>query len=129
MHRHRHLFGWQRRFLSLPLAALLYGLVRAVRLRHAPVVISVRPSGVGLVIPAKTWSFRPATLTWKNSIAESIQNVMSAYFDMDYAMKDMQVREDAIAADTKLVDISRRRVELGFGSPLEGCPGCRAMNA
>lgn len=59
------------------------------------------------------------TLTWKNSISTAVQGVMAAYYDMDYALKDMQVREDSIAADSKLVELYRRRVELGFGSPLD----------
>jgi outer membrane protein TolC len=62
---------------------------------------------------------RVQTLTWKNTISTAISNVIASYFDMDYALKDMQVREDAIAADSKLVDLYRRRVELGFGSPLD----------
>lgn len=62
---------------------------------------------------------RVQVLTWKNTISTAIANVIGSYFDMDYALKDMQVREDAISADQKLVDLYRRRVELGFGSPLD----------
>jgi outer membrane protein TolC len=62
---------------------------------------------------------RVQTLTWKNSISVAVQNVMAAYYDMDFALKDLQVREDAMAADAKLVGLYKRRVDLGFGSPYD----------
>lgn len=62
---------------------------------------------------------RTQALEWKQSVATAIQGVMSTYYDMLYAYRNIQVREDAIAADAKLVDLYRRRVDLGFGSPID----------
>ncbi len=62
---------------------------------------------------------RIQVLDWKQNIASAIQGVMAAYYDMLSALQDVRVREDAIAADTKLVELSRRRVEVGFASPID----------
>jgi outer membrane protein len=58
-------------------------------------------------------------LTWKQNISTAVQGVMSNYFDMAAGLQDLQVRQDAITADSKLVDLYRRRVELGFSTPLD----------
>jgi outer membrane protein TolC len=59
------------------------------------------------------------TYTWKQNIATAVQGVMSAYYDMLYALNDINVRQAAMAADTSLVELYRRRVELGFNSPFD----------
>jgi outer membrane protein TolC len=59
------------------------------------------------------------TLTWKQAVSTSVQGVMAAYYDMLAALKDIQVRQEAITADSRLVDLYRRRVDLGFGSPFD----------
>ncbi len=59
------------------------------------------------------------TFNWKQSVSSAVQNVMATYFDMMAALQDMHVREDAIDADSKLVDLYRRRLDLGFATPLD----------
>jgi outer membrane protein len=59
------------------------------------------------------------TYTWKQNIATTVQSVMSAYYDMLYALNDINVRQAAMAADTSLVQLYQRRVELGFNSPFD----------
>ena len=44
---------------------------------------------------------------------------MAAYYDMVASLDSMRVLEDAIGADSKLTDLYRRRVDLGFGSPFD----------
>ncbi len=58
-------------------------------------------------------------LEWRERVEAAVQGVMSAYYEMLYGMQDIRVREDAIAAGQKLVDLYRRRVELGFNSPID----------
>jgi outer membrane protein len=58
-------------------------------------------------------------LDWKQNIATAVQGVMATYYDMLAALRDIEVRQSAIAADTQLVDLYRRRVELGFSSPID----------
>jgi outer membrane protein TolC len=58
-------------------------------------------------------------LTWKQRVATSIQAVMAAYYDMLYGMRDIEVKQDAIAASEKLLGQNRRRLELGFMSPID----------
>jgi outer membrane protein TolC len=58
-------------------------------------------------------------LTWKQNISTAVQGVMSNYYDMVGSLQDMHVREDAITADSKLVELYKRRVELGFSTPLD----------
>jgi outer membrane protein TolC len=59
------------------------------------------------------------TYTWKQNIATAVQGVMAAYYDMLYALNDINVRQAAMAADTSLVQLYQRRVELGFNSPFD----------
>jgi outer membrane protein TolC len=59
------------------------------------------------------------TFTWKQNIATAVQGVMAAYYDMLYALNDINVRQAAMAADTSLVQLYQRRVELGFNSPFD----------
>ena len=58
-------------------------------------------------------------LTWKQRVATSIQAVIAAYYDMLYGMRDIEVKQDAIAASEKLLGQNRRRLELGFMSPID----------
>jgi outer membrane protein TolC len=58
-------------------------------------------------------------LTWKQNVSTAVQGVMSNYYDMVGSLQDMHVREDAITADSKLVELYKRRVELGFSTPLD----------
>jgi outer membrane protein TolC len=58
-------------------------------------------------------------LTWKQRVSTSIQAVMAAYYDMLYGMRDIEVKQDAIAASEKLLGQNRRRLELGFMSPID----------
>ncbi|HEV7402380.1 MAG TPA: TolC family protein, partial [Chthoniobacteraceae bacterium] len=59
------------------------------------------------------------TYTWKQNIATTVQGVMAAYYDMLYALNDINVRQAAMAADNSLVQLYQRRVELGFNSPFD----------
>jgi outer membrane protein TolC len=58
-------------------------------------------------------------LTWKQRVSTTVQNVISTYYDMLYAMRDVEVKEDAIAAGEKLLGQNRRRLDLGFMSPID----------
>lgn len=58
-------------------------------------------------------------ITWKQTVSTSVQGVMATYYDMLYALEEMHVRADAMAADSKLVTLYKRRLELGFSTPLE----------
>ncbi len=59
------------------------------------------------------------TLQWKQNISSAIQGVMAAYYDMLYALNDINVRQAAMTADRSLVDLYHHRVDLGFGSPFD----------
>lgn len=58
-------------------------------------------------------------LTWQQRISVTIQAVIGTYYDMLYAMRDVDVKQDAIAAGEKLLAQNRRRLELGFMSPID----------
>ncbi len=58
-------------------------------------------------------------LQWKQRVATSIQAVMATYYDMLYGMRDIEVKQDAIAASEQLLAQNRRRLELGFMSPID----------
>lgn len=58
-------------------------------------------------------------LEWRERVEAAIQGVLSAYYEMQYALQDIRVREDAITEGQRLVDLYRRRVELGFNSPID----------
>ena len=45
--------------------------------------------------------------------------MLGNYFDMLFAQADLRVKQDAIAADTKLMEQNQRRLELGFMSPID----------
>ena len=60
-----------------------------------------------------------AVLNWRQRVMSGVQAVMSTYYDMIFGVADLQVRRDAIAADTKLVQQNQRRLELGFMSPFD----------
>ena len=62
---------------------------------------------------------RAQVLNWRQNVSTSIQGVMATYYDMLAALDDMHVRQDAITADSKLVELYRRRLDLGFSTPLE----------
>jgi outer membrane protein TolC len=60
-----------------------------------------------------------ARLTWQKSLQEGLGSVLSNYFDMLFAQGDLRTKQDAIAADEKLVQQNQRRSELGFMSPID----------
>jgi outer membrane protein len=62
---------------------------------------------------------RVASLTWEKTLSDAIAAVLGNYFDMLFAQADLRVRQDAVAADTKLVQQNQRRLELGFMSPID----------
>ncbi|MEQ1859307.1 MAG: TolC family protein [Chthoniobacteraceae bacterium] len=62
---------------------------------------------------------RVAELTWQKTLAEGLAGVLSNYFDMLFAQADLRVKQDAIAADEKLVQQNQRRSDLGFMSPID----------
>lgn len=64
-------------------------------------------------------SERVAALTWEKTLNEGIGSVLANYFDMLFAQADLRVKQDAIAADTKLVQQNQRRLDLGFMSPID----------
>ncbi len=62
---------------------------------------------------------RVAALVWEKSLSDAVASVLGTYFDMLYAQADLRVKQDAVAADTKLVQQNQRRLELGFMSPID----------
>jgi outer membrane protein TolC len=60
-----------------------------------------------------------AVLNWRQRIMSGVQSVMATYYDMVFGLADLKVREDAVAADTKLVQQNQRRLEVGFMSPFD----------
>jgi len=62
---------------------------------------------------------RIQTFNYKQNISTAVQNVMATYYDMQTSLDDLHVREAAIDADAKLVELYRRRLDLGFATPLD----------
>lgn len=62
---------------------------------------------------------RSQILAWKQRVSTAVQNVMSVYYEMLYAMRDVEVKQEQIAAGEKLLAQNRRRLELGFMSPID----------
>ena len=62
---------------------------------------------------------RAQILPWKLRVSTTVQSVISTYYDMLYAMRDVELREDNITSGAKLLEQNRRRLELGFMSPLD----------
>jgi outer membrane protein TolC len=62
---------------------------------------------------------RVAELTWQNRISETVQAVLLAYTRMSYALQNVHVREDSLAANRRLLAQNQRRLELGFMSPID----------
>ena len=60
-----------------------------------------------------------AELTWQKTVSDALAAVLGNYFDMLFAQADLRVKQDAIAADTKLLEQNMRRLELGFMSPID----------
>lgn len=60
-----------------------------------------------------------AFYTWQQQIITSVQNVISIYCDMVYALEDVRVREEAIRADQRLVTGNQRRLDVGLLSPID----------
>ncbi len=58
-------------------------------------------------------------LTWKQRVSTTVQNVISTYYDMLYAMRDVELKEQSIESGLKLLAQNKRRLELGFMSPLD----------
>ncbi len=55
-----------------------------------------------------------AMFTWKQRLMTSVQGVLSNYYDMIFGLSEIGVRQEAIAADQRLVEQNQRRVEVGF---------------
>lgn len=64
-------------------------------------------------------SQRVAEMVWEKSVSDALAAVLGNYFDMLFAQADLRVKQDAIAADTKLMEQNQRRLELGFMSPID----------
>jgi outer membrane protein TolC len=62
---------------------------------------------------------RVAELVWRNSISETVQGIVVVYSEMVYALQNVRVQEDAVAANRRLLQQNERRLDLGFISPLE----------
>ena len=62
---------------------------------------------------------RVAELNWEKALSDALASVFVNYFDMLYAQADLRVKQDAVAADEKLVQHNQRRTELGFMSPID----------
>lgn len=62
---------------------------------------------------------RSQILAWKQRIATAIQSVIGTYYDMLYAMRDVELKQAMIDSGQKLLEQNRRRLELGFMSPLD----------
>lgn len=58
-------------------------------------------------------------LTWKQRVSTTVQNVIATYYDMLYAMRDVELKERMIESGLKLLAQNKRRQELGFMSPLD----------
>jgi outer membrane protein TolC len=62
---------------------------------------------------------RISVMNWRQRVMTSVQTVMATYYEMLYAVADLAVRQDAIAASNTLVQQNQRRMELGFMSPID----------
>lgn len=60
-----------------------------------------------------------AELNWQATLNEGLAKVLGSYFDMLAAQADLRVKQDAVAADEKLVQQNQRRLDLGFMSPID----------
>ncbi len=60
-----------------------------------------------------------AELSWQKTLNDGLASVLANYFDMVFAQADLRVKQDAISADTKLVQQNQRRLDLGFMSPID----------
>lgn len=60
-----------------------------------------------------------ATLSWEQSVMTAVQTVMNNYYDMVYALRTVQVREEAVVAGQHLVQGNQRRIDVGLMSPID----------
>lgn len=58
-------------------------------------------------------------LTWESKIITAVQTVLVTYYEMQYAVAAIEVREQAIETDKKFVRENQRRMELGMMSPID----------
>jgi outer membrane protein len=58
-------------------------------------------------------------LVWKQRVSATVQNVISTFYDMIYAMRDVELKEQMIESGLQLLSQNRRRLELGFMTPLD----------
>lgn len=84
-----------------------------------PLLKDFGPSANLADIRAARVNVRVAELNWRNKVSTTAQQVMSTYFDMLFSLADLAVKQDAVAADEKIVKQNARRVELGFMSPID----------
>jgi len=58
-------------------------------------------------------------LTWEGKIITAIQTVLTTYYEMQYGVAVIEVREQAIEADKRFVSENQRRVDVGMMSPID----------
>ncbi|MGC3990424.1 MAG: TolC family protein [Chthoniobacteraceae bacterium] len=58
-------------------------------------------------------------LTWRGKVIDSIAGVMVTYYKMLFAVESVRLRQQAVDGDQKLLDQNRRRLQLGFMSPID----------
>lgn len=56
---------------------------------------------------------------WETRAVETVAGVMATYYEMQFRRQDVGVREEALAADQQLLQQNRRRLELGFMTPVD----------
>jgi outer membrane protein TolC len=56
---------------------------------------------------------------WRQSVIDTVGQVMAAYIDMNFAQQVIKVRSEAKAADETLVDANQRRVDVGLMTPID----------
>jgi outer membrane protein TolC len=62
---------------------------------------------------------RVAELLWRKRISDTVQGVLVTYGEMAYALENIRVKEDSVAANRRLLAQNERRMELGFMSPID----------
>jgi outer membrane protein TolC len=59
------------------------------------------------------------SLAWRTRVADTVRRVLELYVDMQLGLADLEVKEEAIRESEKLEKENQRRMDLGFGTPLE----------
>jgi len=58
-------------------------------------------------------------LTWRGKVIDTIAGVMTTYYKMLFAVENVRLKEQSVEGDQKLLDQNRRRLQLGFMSPID----------